>query len=53
MAGDPSAGQPVKRSIAFLPASLRDWVTASFLFLLALGLALHFGWSKMELFWSV
>lgn len=46
-------GQPVKQRIAFFPSSLREWITAGLLFLLALGLAVHNGWSKMELFWSV
>lgn len=53
MAGAPETGQPAKQRIAFLPASLQDWMTAGFLFLLALGLAVLYGWSKMELFWSV
>ncbi len=46
-------GKSTRRNIALLPASLLDWLFAVGLFLLALGLALHYGWSKTELFWAV
>lgn len=53
MVGHPGDNEPAHRNIALLPKSLLDWIFAGALFLIALGLALHHGWSKIELFWAV
>jgi hypothetical protein len=47
---EPLDGYP---SVSLAPASLVGWFFGVVMFLIGLGLALHHGWSKLELFWGV